>query len=63
MNICSIPEPRPILAAQGWSGFGDCPVSLASGPSAQTIHREGKNMTILGRGQMPLEIPDQEPEA
>ena len=53
MNTCSIPEPRPILAGWGWSGFGDCPVSLASGPSVQTIHREGESMTI----------PDREPEA
>ena len=63
MNTCSIPEPRPILAGWGWSGFGDCPVNLASGPSVQTIYREGESMTILGRGQMPLGIPDQEPEA
>ena len=28
-----------------------------------TIYREGESMTILGRGQMPLGIPDQEPEA
>ena len=50
MNIYSIPEPRPILAGWRWSGFGDCPVSLASGPSVQTIHREGEIMSILGRG-------------